>query len=55
VAERAARKLGPHQLAWRLGVAPSTVYAVLARHSLSRLDHPDRPTGQPVRYQRDRL
>ena len=54
LAERAATNLGPHRLAWRLGLARSTVYAVLRRHHRSRLDHLDRPTGQPVRYQRDR-
>lgn len=54
LAERARTKLGPHQLAWRLGIPRSTVYAVLARNGVSRLDRMDRPTGQVVRYQRER-
>jgi transposase InsO family protein len=54
LAARARFKLGPHQLAWRLGVPRSTVYAVLARHGMNRLDRMDRPTGQVVRYQRER-
>ena len=54
LAERAATKLGPHQLAGRLGIARSTIYAVLARHGRSRLADTDKPTGQVVRYQRDR-
>ena len=53
LAARARWQVGPHQLGWRLGIAPSTVYAVLARHGVNRLDRIDRPTGQPVRYQRD--
>ena len=54
LAARARWKVGPHQLAWRLGVARSTVYAVLRRHGVNRLDRMDRPTGQVVRYQRER-
>ncbi len=54
LAERARTKLGPHQLAYRLGMARSTVYAVLVRHGRSRLSDTDRPTGQVVRYQRGR-
>ena len=54
LAARARFKLGPHQLAWRLGLPRSTVYAVLRRHGMNRLDHLDRPTGQVVRYQRKR-
>ena len=53
VALRTATKLGPHQLAARLGMPRSTVYAVLRRHGLNRLAVLDRPTGAPVRYQRD--
>lgn len=52
LAARARFKLGPHQLAWRLGLPRSTVYAVLRRHGLNRLDRMDRPSGQVVRYQR---
>lgn len=54
LALRARDKVGPHQLAWRLGIPRSTVYAVLRRHGVNRLDRMDRPTGQPVRYQRER-
>ena len=53
LAARARFKLGPHQLAWRLGLPRSTVYAVLRRHGVNRLDRIDRPTGQVVRYQRE--
>jgi transposase InsO family protein len=51
---RAAYRLGPHRIAWALGEAPSTVYAVLRRHHAPRLADLDRPTGQVVRYQRQR-
>ena len=47
-------KLGPHRLGPTLGHPRSTVYAVLRRHGLSRLDHLDRPTAIPVRYERER-
>ncbi len=43
---------GPHRIAWALKVARSTVYAVLKRHGLSRLDHLHRVTRHPVRYER---
>lgn len=46
---RRAEKLGPHQLASRLGLARSTCYKVLRRHGLHRLDWMDRPTGRVVR------
>src|SRR6266508_5771983 len=36
------------------GSPRSTVYAVLRRHQMSRLTHLDRPTGTPIRYERDR-
>jgi len=41
---RSSRK-GPHQVAGRLELAPSTVHAVLARQGLSRLSRLDRTTG----------
>lgn len=44
---------GPHRLADRLEMAPSTVHAVLARHGLSRLSRLDRVTGEVIRYERD--
>ena len=47
-------KVGPHRLGPELGHPRSTVYAVLRRHGLSRLDHLDRPTAVPVRYERER-
>jgi transposase InsO family protein len=53
---RARRKLkhGPHRLGPELGMARSTVYGVLRRHGVSRLAHTDRPTGTPIRYEKDR-
>jgi len=53
---RARRRLkcGPHQLASVVGSPRSTVYAVLRRHQMSRLAHLDRPTGTPIRYERER-
>lgn len=44
---------GPHRIAWALSLARSTVYAVLKRHGLNRLDHLHRVTRQPVRYERN--
>jgi transposase InsO family protein len=43
---------GPHRLAWQLGMPRSTIYGVLRRHGMSRLDHTDRASGVVVRYQR---
>jgi transposase len=51
---RQARRWGPHRIGYQLGVAPSTVYAVLRRAGLNRLDALDRPTRQVVRYERAR-
>ena len=57
---RAALRRGPHRIAGRLHLAPSTVHAILARHGVSRLSRLDRTTGQPicvgpvVRYERAR-
>jgi transposase InsO family protein len=49
---RARLGLGPHHVAWELGLAPSTVHAILRRHNRSRLVEPSR---EPVvRYQRER-
>lgn len=45
---RRREKLGPHRIASRLGMNPSTVYAVLARHGLNRLDRLA-PSGRVVR------
>jgi transposase InsO family protein len=43
------RRLGPVQIGGRLGVAPSTVHAVLVRNRVNRLSHIDRVTGEPLR------
>ena len=51
---RARLRFGPHRLAFEVGCPRSTIYAVLRRHHLSRLDHLDRPSAIPVRYVRDR-
>jgi transposase InsO family protein len=46
-------KWGPHRLAPLVGHPRSTIYAVLARHGLTRLRDLDRATGVPVRYVRE--
>jgi transposase InsO family protein len=51
---RAAHRVGPHRIGWALGEARSTVHAVLKRAGAARLVELDRPTGQVVRYQRQR-
>lgn len=52
---RTARKLGPARIGPILGLPPSTVHCVLARHRLSRLAFLDRPTGAVIRrYERQR-
>jgi transposase InsO family protein len=51
VSARVERRWGPHRLAPLTGHPRSTVYAVLRRVGLSRLQDADRPTGIPVRYQ----
>ena len=52
---RARRELreGPHMLGWRLGLASSTVHAILRRHGCSRLNR-DVPHAPVVRYERER-
>jgi len=48
------KRLGPVAIADRLGLAPSTVHAVLVRCRLNRLAHVDRATGEPIRrYEHD--
>jgi transposase InsO family protein len=42
-------RLGPVQIGGQLGLAPSTVHAVLVRCRLNRLRHIDRMTGEPIR------
>jgi transposase len=49
---RRRHRQGPHRLGWRLGMARSTIYGVLARHGMSRLASMDRVSGVVVRYQR---
>lgn len=54
---RVSRRWGPHRIAYKLGLAPSTVHAVLRRHHCPRLSFTDPATGvrirrpQPVRYE----
>lgn len=43
------RRLGPVQIAGELGLAASTVHAVLVRCRINRLAHLDRVTGEPIR------
>ena len=48
------KRLGPVQIAGRLGLAASTVHAVLVRCRINRLSHVDRATGEPIRrYEHD--
>jgi len=54
LALRQERRLGPARIAGILGMAPSTVHRILTRHAMPRLAWLDRPTGAPVRYERDR-
>lgn len=42
-------RLGPVQIAGRLGMPASTVHAVLTRCRINRLSHIDRVTGEPLR------
>ena len=46
---RCKQRLGPVPIADRLGLAASTVHAVLTRCRLNRLSHVERVTGEPVR------
>lgn len=47
-------RLGPLQIAGRLGMQASTVHAVLVRCRINRLSHIDRVTGEPLRrYEHD--
>jgi transposase InsO family protein len=43
------QRLGPIQVADRLGMPASTVHAVLVRCRLNRLSHIDRASGEPIR------
>lgn len=47
-------RLGPAQIAGRLGIPASTVHAVLVRCRINRLSRIDRVTGEPLRrYEHD--
>ena len=47
-------RLGPVQIAGRVGLQASTVHAVLVRCRINRLSHIDRVTGEPLRrYEHD--
>ena len=50
-AVRRNQGFGPHRIAWALGLARSTVYAVLRRCGLNRLDRLHRVTRAVVRYE----
>lgn len=51
---RKKRRLGPVQIAGRIGIPASTVHKILVREGLNRLDHMDRATGEVVRrYERE--
>jgi transposase InsO family protein len=55
LALRTTGKLGPARIGALVGLAPSTVHAVLHRHGMHRLAWLDRPTGQLIRrYERAR-
>lgn len=43
------QRLGPVEIADRLGMPSSTVHAVLVRCRINRLTHIDRATGEPIR------
>jgi len=48
------QRLGPVAIADQVGVASSTVHAVLVRCRINRLTHIDRATGEPIRrYEHD--
>lgn len=49
---RTTRRLGPVQIAGRVGIPASTVHRILVRHGINRLDHMDRATGEVIRYER---
>lgn len=52
-ARRLELRVGPHVLGWQSGLPRSTVYAILRRASLNRLDRID-PRPPVVRYERER-
>ncbi|MBA3740922.1 MAG: IS481 family transposase [Chloroflexi bacterium] len=48
---RREQRVGPHRLAWQTGISRSTVYALLCRHGLGRLDRLE-PRPPIIRYER---
>ncbi len=50
-AVRRSAGFGPHRIAWALGIARSTVYAVLRRFGLNRLDRLHRVSRRKLRYE----
>ena len=48
---RRRQGFGPHRIGWALGVAHQTVYQVLRRFGLNRLDRMHRVTRRIVRYE----
>ncbi|MBA2382835.1 MAG: IS481 family transposase [Chloroflexi bacterium] len=52
-ARRRELRVGPHVLGWQTGLARSSVYAILRREGLGRLDRLD-PKPAVVRYERER-
>ena len=50
-AVRRSAGFGPHRIAWALGLARSTVYAVLRRCGLNRLDQLHRVSRKKLRYE----
>jgi transposase InsO family protein len=52
-ARRRELRVGPHILAWEAGLARSSVYAILRREGLGRLDRLE-PRAPVVRYERER-
>lgn len=48
---RREQKVGPHRLAWQTGLPRSTVYALLRRHGMGRLDRLE-PRPPVIRYER---
>ena len=53
-AARRSYRHGPHRLSYALGIPRSTIYGVLRREGLHRLDWIDRPSRTVLRYERER-
>jgi len=50
LAARVSQRYGPHRLAYLTGHPRSTIWDVLRRAGMSRLDQADKLTGAPLRY-----